>query len=649
MSKIYNLEVFKTEEMNEITEGNVVRRVENPRIPYQGKLSDGARKHLLSVVNWAEKNSLVADAHAKDRLIRWLSREARGEQRDLRTPIFRVGEGSWESRESITKRFWSLLQQIHWGKGQVARLILTREQDRLHNIGSWSEFLAWSDDGPAKVFDIYKDKSVPNINRRAWSRALLRAMALLPRESVSMSSISEVLNSVGIENFTGLEMSLRTNSGPPYYKSPWKPREGQDQESSADSRLAFDYIKARSELLFRQFMRGDPQPLYAVAAKRLVQKDSIDARKRIVIALEKSEPVISKCYTPRVYEGLLRHHSPDGIHEFVALSDLPNIDLTMQLLLQVAEKGGRVILSGDYSGYDHSLSPWHIKQAGLVLASWVKGGRNLVNAQVASMVDHVTLITPDRVWGAKPSSMKSGSGLTNILDSLCNLLVLFYGHEVGAYSLINCCVQGDDFLLDAEGVTPQVMSQVADEFGLVAHPDKQSFNQGQVDFLQRQHFYGLIGGVASVARTLGVTLSYETMSHKPSEWNGWADVVRIIAQLENAVFNPGFETLVKFVSSGDAKYHLGAGKTPEQIYHSAASGAIEDLTASYGSFGKSRGRYKSTEDSFKGSAVIGVLNGEVMPPVGSYARFSRAYGDLRLASVVLNGLERANRPDLYVK
>lgn len=598
-----------------------------------------SQKSVSSVLNHLIRAGMVADANSANRIKSWLLREARGSKIDLRTPFWMSGSGSnrkWIDRGVIAQDFWSRMNARQKGlPNQILDVLLTHESEQAENIGPQSEYLPWKEDGPEKVAAVYKDKPLQVKNARALSRAIEIVKSFVRENSIRMSSFEKAVGSErsNPHSVSDPGMDITTNSGLPYCKSPWRPRSLQPPKERRESQDAYNFIMYRAREVLSRLREAKIVLLWAMQAKRISQKSDIAKVKRLVIAIEKAEPLIWKTFTPDLLRVLSKYQLGSGVRPFCALLDLPEIDLDTQKVLEIASANNRVVLSGDYSGYDASLPPKLIEIAGDIVSSWIYGGQTIIKALTRSMVNGVILVTPNKIWGAQPSSMKSGSGGTNLLDSICNLLVIYYGQEAGRYNVINAMVQGDDFVLDAEGVNPSVMSEVAEEFGLVAHPDKQLFEPQALSFLQRIHFKGMPGGIASVMRTLGSIMSYEKLTHSAKDWGWEMDVIRARAQLENTVFSPWFEDLVEFVKQGD-KYRLGGSMSPGELLNRSGQIGLELIQRMSGAPNKSRSKTVDAREQFISSAVSGVLEGREVPSFGSEARFSFAYG--RRASQALS-------------
>jgi len=534
-----------------------VKQGRNPKLPASragpaGRISIHALGAIRRTIAYCVKKGYISELPwAIQNTLNWLKRMANGSNTDLRAPFFsfnRKGVRKWIGREQLGKLWEAELMKK--GVGPSALDFVYREE--VSAISSWSPqsvYPPYGTDMEMKVRQVYSDKPLSLRNNKAWRSAVDELVSMIATNSCEVSTIEEVLDreSDNPHEVLGETMDKTKNSGPPHNQTRWKPDDSQGAKARNQSSIAYEYIKSRSHELLESYLKGIPMPLRAMVSHRVSQNANPEKWERVVIAIEKAQAVIGKMYTPQVYAALRQITCASGCPPFFALMDMPSHDLAAQIVLNCARKGGRTVLSGDYSRYDASLPPELIRTAGRCLATWVKGGQKLVEAQVSSMVDKVSLITPKGVWEGRPSSMKSGDPNTNLLDSLCNLLVLLYGKHAGYYGeMWSYAVQGDDFIVDAEGINPQVMETVAAEFGLTANKTKQEFTEDRISFLQRRHLRGYLGGVFLTSRTIGSIISYERLNRRPKEWarsSGLMDVIRAWAQLENCAFSPYLETV----------------------------------------------------------------------------------------------------------
>jgi hypothetical protein len=399
-----------------------------------------------------------------------------------------------------------------------------------------------------------------------------------------------------------------------------------DPKKQAESTIAYKwYVNRVNQLVKELNVDDDTLPTWiAIMGQRLVQKaeGKEEKRKRIIMAFPKEEAILWKLLTPVAMESIREWKLSGQVKIMCGWYDLPTIDIEMQRMLINAESKGRTVLSGDVSNYDASLPPQILMDVGAVLARHVSGKSRLYEKLVRAMLYNTYLITPNKLWEPQPSSLKSGSGVTNLIGSLTNIAIQYYGVEAGIYKLDNMAVLGDDFVLDGEGVSPEATEEVFSHLQMESHPDKQFYEPKALHYLKRLHILGLPGGIASVFRTLGSALSFEQLQFKPAEWNPFAYVVRALSQLQNAVFNPAFEDLVHYLQSGD-KYGLGAEYTPDELVKKAGKPGEQMLKADETATWK----HHSKENGFTSWAVNGVLRGETLPPLGN-ERFNRVHAQV---------------------
>lgn len=292
---------------------------------------------------------------------------------------------------------------------------------------------------------------------------------------------------------------------------------------------------------------------------------------------------------------------------------------------------GLKCLSGDIAGFDVLVIPelWQYLVNGM--ASWFRSEERFFKALNRSVITHCRVLSPTGVMRSGPSSIKSGSGGTNFIDSQYNKLAIYYGEEIGLYKAESYAVQGDDFILAGVGVEPDAVAEAYSHLGLTVHPDKKNFAAGRSNFLQRLHIEGWKGGIASVYRVLASCLVYEKLVYSSNQWNPYLETIQLVSKLENAAFHPAFSAVVEYVASLD-KYQLFRAATGREILERAGHNAA-DLLARDSASSISTRTLDPGKDGFSMSATNGVLRGEKLPAVGSDARFQRVYGEKRISAI----------------
>jgi len=614
-------------------------------------VATGAEGKSLSIerrVNLAIKSGIshrmIADAASATRARSWMMRLAKGSTVDLRTNLFlKGGKGRdrvWIPYSEIRDEWGKRLSAIYQNLPSGLRDLLTQEleQPNAEKMGPKSMFLGYFQDGPNKLRAVFSDKvASPKIDRRALDRARDRLVALIPSGSIHLTSIDEAVRyergAGDVHNIDAPGLDPTTNSGPPFFLGRWKPHPDMAPQRREYTAYVFGWLVDSAKAKYEELRNGRDVRFDAMVAQRTVSRGPQPLRdpktKRLVIAMSKDEAILWKMFTPQTQE-ILRHATINGVNIFNAWCDAPVIDDNQQRILTLAEQYGLIPLSGDVSSFDASVVPsiWEFMAEGL--ASWFYKSAKFFLSLNRSVIYHTRVLSPGGVIQDIPSSIKSGSGGTNFIDCMYNLLTMFYGEELGLYKIIACEVQGDDFVILGHGVNPDSISEAYSHLNLTVHPDKQMYVKGALGYLQRVHVKGYWGGIASTMRVLNSILVQEKTKFAAKDWNPYTEAIQAIAKLENAYFNPAFEGLVQYVAEHD-KYGLGRGLSAEEVIKQAGKVAGEVLQISPSSF--SLNVLDKDASAFARSPTNGVLRGEVLPPPRAKERFLRVYSSDRLSLI----------------
>jgi hypothetical protein len=551
---------------------------------------------------------------------------------DLRTGFFSRKKGDaleYQPREEILAILDAAISDIpDIGDRRLVELVDKIAKEQREGVGPWSPFKPYSQDGPKKVAAVISDKSLPSSWREgAWKKALFELSSFVPRGSVRVLSIDDAVR--GLRGSEGdpegpLGMDTSTNSGSPFFLAGWYPGDEVGQKA-AEKAEAYQWYASKAEELIKVCESEDGQiPGYvAIVSQRLVQKGKDPygpKNKRMVIAFPKHEAIMGRTFSLGVMEQL-RKVKMHGVQVMCGWTDLPTIDDNMQRMLKRAESRGRIVLSGDVSAYDATLPPQIIRDVGYVIADWVRGRRHLIREMVDAMIERTSLITPTKYWRGTPSSLKSGSSLTNLIGSMANIAIQLYGKYAKYYEIETLAVLGDDFVLDGNGVSPDATSKTFQDFGMESHPDKQFFEHGALHYLQRLHYLGRPGGMYDVYRALGHALGLERQVSRSQRMNKYAYIVRALSQAQNCVFHPYFLALIETLKMGD-KLDLGAEfADPMVLVQEAGTPGEQIIKQDVNAPWKSPG----SGTSFKDWPVNGVLRGEKLPEAGEEL-FIRVHG-----------------------
>jgi hypothetical protein len=603
-----------------------------------GRMNARVAKEVIATLKTVRDLGWFGNQRALDTEASNLVNLALGDTQDLRGLIMgRI------PRHIIKSQALKIIKARKFGDSRTTKILQSVELEQSGKFGPKSTVFGWEKlKGEEKVTDVFTESKIsPEVAISQLKVTVDIIKKFLPHQSIELTPLEDVLKDVdktAPHDIGGLSLDTSKSSGYPYMARKFKPSDDQDPRDRKQSELAFNNLVNDYNRLWPIAYSG--KMIRRLNCRTHLRKTSVGSnpekqtkKGRLVIAVEKVEAVIGKRYvgpeqqalkdvTFRLgQDGKFVYNEKGGIRPFDAWYDLPYIDITQQKFLHLAAQNKWTCVSGDVSGFDASLPAKLIWTVGELDAYWCRAGKvPLVMSK--AMTDRLNLVTPKGIRKNKNGSMPSGSVHTNKTDSLALSIVLIYGHVIGLYKLSAYEVNGDDFVAVGENVTPDTISQVFNLFNLEVHPEKQFYEEGMLAYLQRIHMYGYIGGQASVMRVLNSITSYERRKVKSREWNPHAEVVRVLAQLENAAFSPWFEDIVEYVKKRD-RLKLGADMHPKELMDEAGKTGLnamsQDVIGAWQSFGR--------PDRFSQWAVNGVLRGEKLPPLGSKQRFERVYGD----------------------
>jgi len=259
------------------------------------------------------------------------------------------------------------------------------------------------------------------------------------------------------------------------------------------------------------------------------------------------------------------------------------VDVAITRILERAQ--GRRIISADYSGFDSSLHRILLNQVDFVLQTWFQDPGPARIELLGSISDTVPIVVPGAVLGGRFGGVPSGSVLTNLRDTIANLIAGHYvAYHEGCY-LEDFEVLGDDSVfLFSDDLDPEKFSEVVKDLGLRSSPEKQFVSRDAAHFLQRWHSLkykkvGLCRGVRSPFRALSGMLGYERFR---ADWSKYLDTARWIMQVENTKNDPRFLAFVRFLRDGDKV--LSSGMDPASVFRKAGGADVIRSVLSIASF-----------------------------------------------------------------
>lgn len=587
------------------------------------------------------------------RLSDWLVRMECGSYSENRTPIFKSMSYAEIARmiTSLVKRSGPRMSK-ELGSPAYATSLVAVENHQADKIGPRGHFPPASEWLDKAIDEIWSDKPIkPEMDRQAWKRACdwLGQLYHGPLLDVDDSSIMEGFVKAGTDDADSHTLNVDTNSCFPSYVKGWYHKVW-SKAVSLQQRMVQIIIETRARYLWKQLLRQKNYKQVRLtfvatanqrtnvatgyaATRENTYKGKIMSKLRAVCAMPKDDTVLGKPLLNRLIEAAKTLKNNDGSRIFVAYFTPEVIDKSMEIMLETANAHDLPFLSTDYSGFDKTVPPWAAMDVAEALSRWMSPRMAKVfMSLVWTAFYHTSCITTTRIVPEGPSSVKSGSWLTNCIDSFVNLAVQRYGLEAGFYqSIIDQVVNGDDGALCGEGINPESFAAAAAQIGLEANADKQYFAKDQLSFCQKIYFRGLPGGVYPISRTMAALISTEDDVPMIPDDNAEYQYVltyRTLCRLDVARFNPNFVEFVKLIQQDD-KLHLCSDMEAARVAKLAGAYADrysrEALEKPWKSPGQKVTASNSRDSGFGLLPVNRVLRGDYPPPPGK-ARFKWVYG-----------------------
>jgi hypothetical protein len=305
-------------------------------------------------------------------------------------------------------------------------------------------------------------------------------------------------------------------------------------------------------------------------------------KQRVVWMYPHSVSILEKCICDPLVKSLTKRPT---FHSWLGLDYVDkNITTIMDNIQNRNNKDCTLLLSIDFSGFDKRLHHLFINLAFDIIKYWFNEKDQSILSDIQQYFTHCKLVSPDGILDGV-HGVPSGSGLTNVVDSILNLIAYHYLLLRGNFTDQGVMVQGDDGLYSISGFRSfnykrilNFISNVLSELCLVLNTEKQFYTFYYHDtkvgiingkdyhctslachFLQRLHSNfaryedGLYHGIRSVVRTFNGMLSHETIKRG---WNKWFESIRFLMQLDNCYFHPLVSQFTEFLVSGD-KFGLG--------------------------------------------------------------------------------------------
>jgi hypothetical protein len=451
-------------------------------------------------------------------LERSLGRSEVGVSTDIRTPF--AGEAE---RESIIERY---TKEIGFTK---FRELTEIDEKEISKIGPYSIMLPWKD----------RRKSVSDFETQEYHG----------NDSTLDSIVDEVGKLFAPSSLRPMGLSTAVAS------MPRRTMLGLPTMSSDEARID-EYSQRASQVSSAHDIypcvagwRGQPQGLHELPKQRLVWMfDHVET----ILGLSVLYPILNKL---RVLPG------------FSAWSNDLIVDDSVTRLLIQARTNGVDVISADFSNFDASVSFTLLRCVFDLLRYWFTDDTKYRLDLLEEVFATVPLITPDGIFNSRKGGVPSGSALTNLVDTLVNVIAGKYAAKILGIDLIGFEVLGDDSVFVFKP-TPNVaeLSGALKELGLDCNPEKQFISPVSAHFLQRWHSLdyqlgGVSRGVRSIYRALNGMLSLEHWVNVEEHRFRYLMAAREIMQVNNTRWHPMFKEFVSLVKDDDKILRTGIDPT----------------------------------------------------------------------------------------
>jgi len=522
-------------------------------------------------------------------------RNVKGFKIDLRTKF----DSSRDRREIIAqlKQFFrSRSNSLRYPK--LHPVLLDLEERESNKIGPYSIRSSLKDRLPSILESYYLQNRQLKLNFKAYNLAVKRVKSFIPKGILAPLSSQEAFN----------RLPKSTNWGSPYFKS------GTDYGSVYFKDYLNFYFNDKLKLLEYPSVlgwRGQPTSLSELPKQR-----DVWMYPHFMSILEKRylDPAIKIARRDLTFSAL---NGFDGV-------DYGITKLFSDLQSALGNNETLFLLSVDFSKFDKSIKEELTREAFSIIKYWYIN--NKVYCEDLDIICNYflsgPLLLPNNQVLTGIHGVPSGSGFTNFVDSIINLLFYYYLIYSNSHLFSETgfpLVQGDDGIYPFKLISPyspnhihnvlSTLGKSAKDFCLDLNVSKQfisvyssslNFSEGQlisdfecpvllgelcVHYLQRihllsfkvyfrqfNHFRNV--GIRSLYRCLNGLLSLEVLS---SRWNKWMESVRFIMQLENCKYHPYINDFIMWCTSRD-KLKLGL-VFPNVLNLFQAAGGLQHILA----------------------------------------------------------------------
>jgi hypothetical protein len=424
---------------------------------------------------------------------------------DIRTPFYDERDRQW-----IAGRLEETIGHSEFPEMEAI------DGKELDNLGTQSIRAAYPDriDSVEEYMTQFCD-----FDRESFDYARRRLFSLLPNGSIRPWTIRNAAESAPSHTYTGLHRCVSSDE-------------------------YFDEYLERAE------RATDPEDIYpSVLGARVTANGTNKPKVRVVFMADKAQVFLDLTVERPLLEAIRK------LPGFTPWIGQDAVDEEITRILRKAEQLQVPVYSLDQSHFDASVPRELLDVVRDAMYHYCPSDKLDLIMEVFATVG---LVCPDREWGPRNGGVPSGSGLTNMVDSLINLFAGWYCAYRLEVELIDYSIQGDDAVfLFSQAVDPQDLADAMLELGLTTNAEKQFISERSAHFLQRWHSLdympdGIAHGVHSPYRSLVGLTGLERYINDRDVNIRYLMTARAIMIVENLRHHWAFEAIVKeFMVGGD--------------------------------------------------------------------------------------------------
>lgn len=232
------------------------------------------------------------------------------------------------------------------------------------------------------------------------------------------------------------------------------------------------------------------------------------------------------------------------LNEFSGWRAYEFTDQTVQSIIDMAYAYGSNVISMDFSKFDATIDPRLV----MPLFSRTRLAKQLV--PILEEFFSSAIMLPGGLKSGRRKGVPSGHAWTNFVDSLANLVCIYYiGRRLGV-QVLGSSVLGDDSIVSySRAISLDDASAIASEIGLRLNADKSTASDSSCHYLQKLYFRDSgLGGIRSIIRSANSIASLE-------RWSPEMDDLFVVARtwmiLEEVRCHPARVAFLEWLKSRD--------------------------------------------------------------------------------------------------